>query len=63
MLLCRVRETSNMLFRTKRIGPDGASPTEMCPPCNGKVKHLNRDQAKVSLKGYEYVTRNLYASS
>lgn len=37
MLSCRVRETSNMLFRT--IGHNaGASLMEMCPFCNGEVK-------------------------
>lgn len=37
MLSCRVRETSNMLFRT--IGHNaGASLMEMCSFCNGEVK-------------------------
>lgn len=36
---------------------------ETCAYCNVKVKHLNRNQGKVSLQGYEYLTKKLYKSS
>lgn len=61
MLFCRVRETSNILFKTQRIGQNDGADGKV-PILYVKVKHLNRDQGKVSLQGYEYLTKNLYES-